>query len=99
MPGFERQKGIVNDSYNYLKYESKDGLQTLLFFFNNSGRCIEVRLNFDRSMYQEKVKINDDKYLKVSDNRWLDKRGRKEYSITMTDDIWFYTIRIRETEK
>jgi len=99
MPGFIRQTGIVNDSYNYLKYESKDGLQTLLFFMDKKDKCIEVRLNFDRSLYAEMVRDSDDKYLRVSENRWREIRGRKEYSITMTDDIWYFTLKIRATEK
>ena len=67
MSGFIRQRGIVNERWNYLKYESGDGLQTLLFFMDNSGRCFEMRLNFDKSLYSEKVRYNDDNYVRVSE--------------------------------
>jgi hypothetical protein len=99
MQGFTRQKDVVNENFNYLKYESNDGLQTLLFFLGQKNRCVEVRLIFDKSLYSEKVKHNDDNYTKVGENRWTEKKGRKVYSITMTDDEWFYTVKIRETGK
>ncbi len=99
MPSFTRQKGVVNETWNYLKYESRDGLQTLLFFLDNKGRCTEVRHIFDRSLYSEKVSFNNEKYRRVSDNSWIEIKGRKEFSITLTDDTWFYTMRIREKEK
>lgn len=99
LPVFVRQKDIVNDRFNYLKYETKDGLQTMLVFLNNKLMCSEVRVTFDRALLAAKTRELNDKYSKTGENIWTEIKGRKHYLISLKDDNWYYTISIREISK
>jgi hypothetical protein len=96
---FTRENGIVNSSYKYFRYFTNDGLQTMLIFFDQNGVCKEVRLNFDRSMLTTRKKELDALYTKVNESEWLDKKGGRSYSITLTDDMWYYTLKYKEALK
>ena len=96
---FVRQKDIVNDRFNYLKYETNDGLQTMLVFLNINLMCSEVRLTFDRALLAVKTRELNDKYSKTGENIWTEIKGRKHYSISLKDDNWYYTLSIREITK
>lgn len=95
--GFIRQKEILNDNHSYLKYETGDGLQTLLIFLDQKGVCTEVRLSFDKSVYVEKLGMLNKMYSNSGNGLWTDKRGGKEYIITLADENWYYTLKFKGT--
>lgn len=96
MQNYSIDKDIVNSIHKYLKYSTGDGMQTLLVFFNDKGYCKEVRLSLDRSLYSTKVRELDSAYTKMNNSEWLEKKGRHQYRITLTDDKWYYTLKITE---
>lgn len=96
MQSYSIEKDIVNSLHKYLKYSTGDGMQTLLVFFNEKGYCSEVRLSLDRSLYSTKVRELDSAYTKLNNAEWLEKKGRRQYRITLTDDKWYYTLKITE---
>jgi hypothetical protein len=99
MPDYTREKGIVNNSYKYMRYVSEDGRQTLLVFFNGNGICNEVRLNFDKSLYTAKMTELNSSYTKLTEFTWTEKKGGRNYAIALTDDNWYYTLKFREITK
>jgi hypothetical protein len=99
MADYKQETDFVNSSYKYQRYVTNDGLQTMLVFFNDKGVCHEVRLSFDRSLYSMKTKELDSFYTRVDEKMWMEKRGARSYTITMTDDTWYYTLKFRETIK
>jgi hypothetical protein len=99
LPEFVRQKDIVNDRFNYLRFETNDGMQTMLVFLNDKMICSEVRVNFDRALLGVKTRELNDKYSKSGENIWTEIRGRKHYSLSLKDDNWYYTLSIREKTK
>ncbi len=99
MQNFSVEKDIVNGVHKYLRYSTNDGMQTLLFFFDEKGFCQEVRLSLDRSLHTSKVKELNSLYTVKSDSEWTDTKGKRKYSITMTDDSWYYTLKYKEIKK
>lgn len=99
MPDFIKQRDVKNPHYNYLRYQTAGEDQTLLIFLDNKGKCREVRYIFEKNHRESVVREYDSTFLKVGDNLWKDKKGRKEYSIMMSDETWYYNVTIRETGK
>jgi hypothetical protein len=99
MQKYSMEKDIVNDTHKYLRYSTGDGMQTLLLFFDDKGYCKEVRLNLDRSLYNSKIRELDSSYSKQSSSEWTETKGKRLYSITMTDDTWYYTLKFKEIKK
>ncbi len=99
MADFIQETDFVNSTFRYQRYVTNDGLQTLLVFFNDKGVCHEVRLSFDRSLLTTKMKELDTFYKKIAEMVWSENRGSRSYTITLTDDTWYYTLRFRETAK
>jgi hypothetical protein len=99
MTDYNQETDFVNNSYKYQRYVSDDGLQTMLVFYNDKGVCNEVRLSFDKSLISSKTKELDLYYKKVEERVWSDKKGSRSYTITLTDDTWYYTLKFRETVK
>ncbi|MBE0676345.1 MAG: hypothetical protein IH591_16945 [Bacteroidales bacterium] len=99
LPEFSKQNGIINDTHKYLRYETDDGLQTLLVFLDDKDICHEVRLNFDESVLKEKMKEFDTKYNRINDSTWIDKKRGKEFTISLKDETWYYSASIRQAVK
>lgn len=99
MTDYTQETDFVNNSYKYQRYVSNDGLQTMLVFFNDRGVCHEVRVSFDRSLITSKTKELDSSYNKVDERVWAERKGSRNYTITLTDDTWYYTLKFRETVK
>ena len=99
MADYNRETNFVNSSYKYQRYVSNDGLQTMLAFFNDKGVCIEVRLSFDKSLISSKTKELDSIYNRIDEKVWTQRKGSRNYKITLTDDTWYYSLRFRETAK
>lgn len=99
MQNYSIEKDIVNSIHKYLRYSTNDGMQTLLFFFDDRGNCHEVRLTLDRSLHTSKLRELDSVYSRKSPSEWTDMKGKRTYSITMTDDKWYYTLKFKEIKK
>lgn len=99
LPSFKRESDYANERFRYLKYTTADGLQTMLIFLDSNGICTEVRISFDRSIYNEMVKDLNRLYSRSSDNVWTDTRKGRRFSITLSDDTWYYTVRFEATGK
>ena len=99
MADYTQETDFVNNTYKYQRYVSNDGLQTMLVFFNDKGLCHEVRLSFDRSLISSKTKELDSYYNKLEERVWTERKGSRNYTITLTDDTWYYTLKFRETAK
>lgn len=99
MADYIQETDFVNSTFKYQRYVSNDGLQTMLVFFNDKGICHEVRLSFDRSLIAAKTKELNSAYNKADEMVWTERKGSRSYTITLTDDTWYYTLKFRETAK
>lgn len=100
----ERHKEMVfetftnNSSYKYLKYTDSDNTKTMLFFLDPDSVCKAVRVVYDRSFRDDKVKELDRLYYRKGDKAWVESKNGKEYMIEITDEDWSFDITIRQIE-
>jgi hypothetical protein len=89
---------VVNSKFSYLKYSDNLENQTVLFFLNPDSVCRNVRIICDINMKSQMIKEFDSKYKKSGENKWIDKRERKDYLIELMEGKWSCVISI-EPEK
>jgi hypothetical protein len=89
---------VVNSKFSYLKYSDSSENQTFLFFLNPDSVCRSVRIICDINMKSQKVREFDSKYMKRGENKWIDRRGGKNYFIELMEGEWSCVISI-ESEK
>ena len=89
---------VINSKFNYLKYSDNSENETVLFFLTPDSVCRSVRIICDESIKSQKIKELDSKYVKKGENKWIDKRGSKEYLIEIMEGKWSCIISI-EHEK
>ena len=79
---------VTNSKFIYLKYTDNYDSQTLLFFLNPDSICKSIRIICDESVKTQRVKEFSTIYKMSSENRWIDRRGGKDYIIQLKDDKW-----------
>ncbi|MGD0756031.1 MAG: hypothetical protein ABR927_13340 [Bacteroidales bacterium] len=89
---------VVNSKFSYLKYSDNSEDQTVLFFLNPDSVCRSVRIICDISIKPQKMKELDSQYTRKGENKWIDKRGGKEYLVEIMEGKWSCVISI-EPEK
>jgi hypothetical protein len=89
---------VVNNKFQYLKYSDNTENQTILFFLNRDSVCREVRFTYELGFKQAKIKEFGTKYKKSGENKWIEKRDGKNYTINMKEGKWSLVISI-EPEK
>lgn len=95
---FKLNNTVVNNKYNYLKYEDSIREVTVLFFLSQENRCTMVRLMSDYSNLNDYLKELKSNFEEVSDNLWELKSADKTYRIELEEGDWFFTISIKEKE-
>lgn len=85
---------VTNSKFIYLKYTDNYDNQTLLFFLNPDSICKSIRIICNESVKTEKLKEFSSIYKKSLENRWIDRRGGKDYLIQLKDDVWACVITI-----
>jgi hypothetical protein len=85
---------VVNSKFSYLKYSDNQEKQTVLFFLNPDSVCRSVRIICDAAMKAEKEKEFNSLYIKMGENRWIDKRNGKDFLIEVNDGQWSCVISI-----
>ena len=89
---------VVNSKFSYLKYSDNSESETILFFLNSDSVCRSVRIICDVNMKSQKVNEFNSHYIKNGENKWIEKRGGRDYLIEIMDGKWSCVISI-ETKK
>jgi hypothetical protein len=85
---------VINNKFIYLKYTDNADSQTILFFLSPDSVCKNERIICDGIVKAEKVKEFDKLYKKNGENKWIDRRGGKDYLIEIKDEKWSTVITI-----
>lgn len=91
-PDFRPDNSTTNSTYSYLKFVDRVNEQTVLFFLSKDNRCTRVRWVSDYSNLTDIRKMLDSKYTRMGDKTWYYKAGGKEYSITLDQEQWYFTV-------
>jgi hypothetical protein len=85
---------VVNSKFSYLKYSDNQENQTVLFFLNPDSVCRSVRIICDMNMKSQKINEFNSHYKKNGENKWIDRRGNKDYLIEFMEGKWSCVISI-----
>jgi hypothetical protein len=86
----------INSRFKYLKYSDDMDNQTILFFFKNNLICHSERMICDYSIKGEKIKEFDTLYKRKGNNKWIDSRDGRTFSITLTEEEWSFIVTIEQ---
>jgi hypothetical protein len=95
-PQFKPDKSTINHSFKYLKYIDKISEQTVLFFMSDNDLCTYVRWMSDYSNLNEIIESLNRKYKKNGTNSWTYTDKGEEYSVTLVEDEWYFTVNFRK---
>ena len=89
---------VVNNKFSYIKYTDNLENQTILFFLGPDSVCKSERIVCDVSLKSVKVKEYNSQYVPKGENKWIDRREDKTYTIEIIDGKWSCVVSI-ESEK
>jgi hypothetical protein len=95
-PEFKLDKSAVNHAYNYLKFVDKVSEQTLLFFLSEKEICTYVRWISDYSNLSDMTAMLNHNYHKSGANLWTYTDKGDDYSVTLTEGEWYFTVSFRK---
>lgn len=95
-PQFKLDKNAVNHTYKYLKYVDKISDQTILFFMSDQDECTYVRWMSDYSNLNDMIGMLNAKYAKNGANSWAFTSKGEDYSITLVEEEWYFTVNFRK---
>lgn len=95
-PQFKLDKSTVNHSFTYLKYIDKITEQTVLFFMSDKDQCTYVRWISDYSNLNEIIEKLNSEYKRSNTNQWIYTDKGEEYSVTLVEDEWYFTVNFRK---
>ncbi len=91
-PDFNQDKSFVNKSFNYLKFVDNLEQQTWLFFLDDNDYCKSSKLVCDYLLLDDKVAELNNSYKKVGDLSWKYQENKKNFSVTLKKEEWFFSI-------
>ena len=95
---FKLNNDTKNEYYNYLKFENRFGTKTYLLFLSESDTCKYSKLMCDHSELKETLKMLNEKYQKINENVWIEKTNKKEYTITLKKEQWYFSLVTRRNK-
>lgn len=95
---FKLNNDTKNEYYNYLKFENSFGTKTYLFFLSESDTCKYSKMMCDHSELKETLKMLNEKYQKINENVWIEKTNKKEYTITLKKEQWYFSLVTRRNK-
>ncbi len=96
---FKLNTGVVNEKYNYLKYEDKISEQTVLYFLDQNDYCTYVRFISDYSNYNSAIEELNSKYTRKNENTWIYTDKDQKYIVSLEKEEWFFTINTKKKEE
>lgn len=91
-PDYKLNKEVINNTYNYLKFENQITEQTMLFFLSPENKCTLLRWISDYSNINEMISYLDENYSKSGQDMWSYVDNNSAYIVTLKEDEWFFTV-------
>ena len=91
-PGFDLDEGVVNKTYNYLKFVDKYNEETWLFFLSEDNICTHTKLMSDFSNLNLRTKYLNDNYKKSGASTWTYTVKGVTYNVELIKEEWYFTI-------
>jgi len=91
--GFRRDKSVVNQRFNYLKYVNGLRTRTWIFYFTDEDTCRSTKLVCDYGEYDDVLEEINDSYEKVGESEWSYELGSDTIQVILARQEWYFTVR------
>jgi len=91
MPDFSQAK-VVNNTYNYLKYQDVSGEQTLLLFLDEKDVCTSIKFMSTYINLGDVIVDLNKKYQKAGEDKWEFTEKGVAYIVELQRGQWFFTV-------
>ncbi len=93
-----RDKSIVKQQFNYLKFVNRNQTKTLIVYFSENDISTSSKLICDYSEKDLMIADLNEKYKKVDERNWEYKKDKITYNVEVKDLEWYFTIREKKKE-
>jgi hypothetical protein len=91
--GFRRDKSVVNQRFNYLKYVNGLRTRTWIIYFTDEDICRSTKLICDYGEYDEVIEELNDIHEKVGESEWSYQLDSDSIHVTLVRQEWYFTVR------
>ncbi len=96
---FRRDKSIVKQQFNYLKYVNGLKTKTWILYFTDNDICKTSKLVCDYSEYDNIIKDLSATYEKIGESHWEYGKGKNTMQVILLKKEWYFTVRETRKEK
>jgi hypothetical protein len=90
---YRRDRSIVNQQFNYLKYVNGMETRTWILYFTDEDICKSTKLVCDYGQYDEVIDQLNDLYEKVAESEWIYMGKKDSIQVTLARLEWYFTVR------
>jgi len=90
---FRRDKSVVNQRFNYLKYVNGLRTRTWIIYFTDEDICRSLKLVCDYGEYDEVLEELNDAHDKVGESVWAYELEGDSIHVTLVRQEWYFTVR------
>jgi hypothetical protein len=90
---FRRDKSVVNQRFNYLKYVNGLRTRTWIFYFTREDVCRSTKLVCDYGEFDKVQEELNSAYHKAGESLWNYLLGGDTIQVTLTRQEWYFTVR------
>ncbi len=91
--GYRRDKSVVNQRFNYLKYVNGLRTRTWIIYFTDEDICRSTKLVCDYGEYDEVLEELNEGYEKVGESEWSYQLKRDSIHVILVRQEWYFTVR------
>jgi hypothetical protein len=91
--GFRRDKSVVNQRFNYLKYVNGLRTRTWIFYFTEDDVCRSTKLICDYGEYDEVLEELNKAHEKIGESEWNYLQSKDTIQVILTRQEWYFTVR------
>jgi hypothetical protein len=91
--GFRRDKSVVNQRFNYLKYVNGLRTRTWIIYFTDEDICRSTKLVCDYGEYDEVLEELNERYKKVGESEWSYQLKHDSIHVILARQEWYFTVR------
>ena len=91
--GFRRDKSVVNQQFNYLKYVNGLRSRTWIIYFTDEDICRSSKLVCDYGEYDEVIEELNETHEKAGESEWSYQLGGDTIQVVLARQEWYFTVR------
>lgn len=90
---FRRDRSIVKQQFNYLKYVNGMETCTWILYFTDEDVCRSTKLVCDYGQYDDVIGQLNDAYEKAGESEWRYMLQKDTIHVTLARQEWYFTVR------